>query len=298
MNVLKSTRWFYTERKHTKVLSISLFSTSSITITIKILRVEKHSFLLWRSKYGLAKLWMWVTFNSAPSFPLLFVRRWFHRQWRTFPELFLLGKGFHGKVSTGASVHTVGPQELTWVVFTWFIVKPKRSVQSTCSRTWMAMFRIPFSSIVYHCLAAIVEHLTRGEEGRSSISNSEIQCVVVCEYSHLGLFMKQVNSSSRDPTIFSHDTFELFRFSFTLFISKSCKVKYSDLQTYGLWVLEAYILSLFNRASSPPPPSHFLSECRVSYQFLNVLGPVWYSSCSLLKLCEYCVCVCTWFLTY
>lgn len=241
-------------RKHTKALSFIFFSTLSITVTIKILLVEKHLFLLWRSKYGLAKLWMWVTFHSAPSFPRLFVGYWFHRQWRTFPELFLLGKDFHGKVSTGASAHAVGPQELTWVVFTWFIVRAKKSVQSTCSKTGMAMVRIPFSSIVYHCLVEIVEHLTREEEGRSSVTSSEVQCVAVCGYSHLGLFMKQVNSSSRDPTKSSHDAFVLFPFAFTLFISESCKVQCADLQTYRLWVSEADLLNLFNRASFPSPP--------------------------------------------
>lgn len=151
------------------------------------------------------------------------------------------------------------------MVFTQFIVRAKRSVQSTCSKTGMAMVRIPFSSIVYHCLVEIVEHLTREEEGRSSVTSSEIQCVAVCRYSHLGLFMKQVNSSSRDPTKSSHDAFVLFPFAFTLFISESCKVQCADLQTYRLWVLEADLLNLFNRASfpSPPPPALLIFSVNV-----------------------------------
>lgn len=66
-----------------------------------------------------------------------------------------------------------------------------------------------------------------------------------------------------------------------------------NLQTLGIGsrLTKSFQQSIIS-LSPTPCPSHFLSECRDSYQGLNVLGPVSYSSCSLLKLCEYYVCVC------
>lgn len=80
-------------------------------------------------------------------------------------------------------MHTVGPQEL--FVQSGFLVghsEAERRVQSTCSGTGMAMVLVSFPSFPSHYLAEMVNPLM-GEVP----SKLEVQCVVACGNSHLGL---------------------------------------------------------------------------------------------------------------
>lgn len=56
-------------------------------------------------------LWIWVSFNSAPSFPSFLSNIGFIGNGELSWNAFFLER-FCGEVSTGAPVRTVGPQEL------------------------------------------------------------------------------------------------------------------------------------------------------------------------------------------
>ena len=127
----------------------------------------------------------------------------------------------------------------------------------------MVLLSLPFSITAQRK----IRPPTREEGGRSLISKSDVQWVVVGRNSHLGPLMKQVSSSCRDPpTKSSHKTSALCALVSTHVNRQSCKVKCADLQSQGLWVLEAHTRSLFNEASSFFFPAHFLGEFRFSHQ--------------------------------
>lgn len=108
---------------------------------------------------------------------------------------FLPEESFWGEVSTGAPVHTVGPQDLfDQSGFHVGHSEAERRVQSTCSGTGMAMGPIPFPSFPSRCLAEIVNPLW-GEVP----SKSQVQCAVVCGNSHVGLLWSRWTAAPEKP---------------------------------------------------------------------------------------------------
>lgn len=100
MNIPQKCRMISIRREHTKVLTYLLFSTPPISITIKNSSGRKTFIFLMEIPIGYIALASESHLIPCLHFPLLFVRPWFCRQWRTFPELFLHEDTFCRKAST------------------------------------------------------------------------------------------------------------------------------------------------------------------------------------------------------
>lgn len=107
---------------------------------------------------------------------------------KTLPE-----ESFCGKVSTGALVHTIGTQELTRVVFTWFTVRSERvcsPVVVVLEWPWSTHLSLPSSIAAWQRLWSTLQ----GE--RKKIFNLQVRSTVC---SCLQELTPGVNNSSREP---------------------------------------------------------------------------------------------------
>lgn len=139
---------------------------------------------------------IWVLFNSAPSFSPPFCPAMVSWAMRTFLGRFLPEESFWGEVRTGAPVHTVRPQELFGQSGFHVGHRPR----GECSPLAVGL-QWPWSPYL-----SLPSPLAAWQRLRSPLwgevpSKSEVQCVIACGNSRLGLFVQSVNSSSREaPT--------------------------------------------------------------------------------------------------
>lgn len=148
---------------------------------------------------------IWVSFNSTPSFPPPFVRRWFHRQWEPFWNLSSWREFLGGSKHRSTSAHS-RPSGPIWPE--WFSCGSQWGLEESAVHLqwdWDGHGPHTFPFLPLSLPGRDCEPLMRG----STFQITSTVCSSLRELTR-GALVKPVNSSSREAPTSSQDTFGLF----------------------------------------------------------------------------------------